>query len=519
MLPKLDVSCIGGDSFRPRWRSNIRRRILSIYISLSVLFGPRQMFAFLFLLPLVTAQGRSFADTVFDVPADLLGGGSALTAAQAAPTNLAVQPPIVQPPPQLPAFEMPRLPAFDGFTQPPVTPAPFTFPTHAPFTLPTHAPFTLPTHPTFTFPTHPTIAPMTFPTPAPPVQQPFFVPPVQQQFFAPQQTQYYGYPSYFNQQQPQQVYSAPVYPQQQYGLYQPQLQLPQTQQYQPQPQPQPQSQPLPQPQPQPQSQPQLQTPEIQNIYNQQSIPAQSYQEKTQPEVPQVSNQVPVSQETSRISISPAKSPLALAAPKIAEETNQSAEVVPTASVEGQKTAANPSTHLAQTKVNVSATQVLEHATLEAEVDATVDRHLWFDATFDTTECRRNLTGIGARFQKKLPSYLKKSGKDSALAKLVEQRVIECDRKSTASHWDKVDQLLAKINLSKTEESECRAGLIQERISCFNVVKFACQFVDEAFLFKLIPARITIQEARQAEGGAEKCRKVVRTVKKRVEQEP
>ncbi|KHJ89598.1 hypothetical protein OESDEN_10574 [Oesophagostomum dentatum] len=68
----------------------------------------------------------------------------------------------------------------------------------------------------------------------------------------------------------------------------------------------------------------------------------------------------------------------------------------------------------------------------------------------------------------------------------------------------------------SEESECRSGLIQERISCVNLLNYTCQFVDPTFIFRLVPARITIQEARQAENGAEKCRKVVRLVKKRLE---
>ncbi|KIH60288.1 hypothetical protein ANCDUO_09466 [Ancylostoma duodenale] len=85
-----------------------------------------------------------------------------------------------------------------------------------------------------------------------------------------------------------------------------------------------------------------------------------------------------------------------------------------------------------------------------------------------------------------------SFQDAALADLIEQRLIECERKTSASHWDKVDSLLAKISLSKSEESECRTGLIQERISCINLLNYACQFVDPTFIFRLVPARITIQ---------------------------
>lgn len=44
----------------------------------------------------------------------------------------------------------------------------------------------------------------------------------------------------------------------------------------------------------------------------------------------------------------------------------------------------------------------------------------------------------------------------------------------------------------SEESECRGGLVQERISCVNLSNYACQFVDPTFIFRLVPARITIQ---------------------------
>lgn len=142
--------------------------------------------------------------------------------------------------------------------------------------------------------------------------------------------------------------------------------------------------------------------------------------------------------------------------------------------------------------------------------------MWFKEDFDTSGCEKNLSAIAEKFRAKFPLYLQKGAKDDALADLVERRLIECDRKSKANHWHKVDGLLAKISLSKSEESECRSGLVQERISCVNLLHYACQFVHPSFTFRLVPARITIEEARQAESGAEKCRKVVRLVKKRLE---
>ncbi|KAK5984056.1 hypothetical protein GCK32_009923 [Trichostrongylus colubriformis] len=142
--------------------------------------------------------------------------------------------------------------------------------------------------------------------------------------------------------------------------------------------------------------------------------------------------------------------------------------------------------------------------------------LWFKDEFDISECQKNLTSISEKFSAKFPIYLHKTGKDAALSGLVQQRLIECERKQAAKHWDKVDGLLTKIALSKSEESECRGGLVQERISCVNLFNYACQFIHPQYIFRLVPARIIIQEARQAEAGAEKCRKVVRLVKKRLE---
>ncbi|PAV57137.1 hypothetical protein WR25_26158 [Diploscapter pachys] len=168
----------------------------------------------------------------------------------------------------------------------------------------------------------------------------------------------------------------------------------------------------------------------------------------------------------------------------------------------------------QSEVTATSQKIEDEAIIVSDNKATA----WFQEKFDTKECRKHLQGISQRFQAKFPSYLQKGGKDVLLAGLVEQRLIECDRKSTTSHWDKVDNLLSKISLSKSEESECRAGLIQERISCVNLLNYACQFVDKSYVFRLVPARITIQEARNAEAGAEKCRKVVRLVKKRLQSE-
>ncbi|CAI4224681.1 unnamed protein product [Auanema sp. JU1783] len=142
--------------------------------------------------------------------------------------------------------------------------------------------------------------------------------------------------------------------------------------------------------------------------------------------------------------------------------------------------------------------------------------IWFKEQTDLTSCRADLNNIAEKFKNKFPVYLRNGGKDADLAELVQQRINECEKKSSAGHWEKVDGLLTKISLSKSEEDECRAGLVQERISCDNLMNYTCQFIAPAYPFRLVPARITIQEARQAESGAEKCRKVVRLVKKRLE---
>lgn len=69
----------------------------------------------------------------------------------------------------------------------------------------------------------------------------------------------------------------------------------------------------------------------------------------------------------------------------------------------------------------------------------------------------------------------------------------------------------------SEEEECRSGLIQEQISCDNVFSYTCQFIQKAYNFRLVPTRLIIQEARFAEDGAEKCRKIVRKIKKELQQ--
>lgn len=67
-----------------------------------------------------------------------------------------------------------------------------------------------------------------------------------------------------------------------------------------------------------------------------------------------------------------------------------------------------------------------------------------------------------------------------------------------------------------EKDECRSGLIQEQISCLNVQSYACQFIERDFHFRLVPARLIVQEARLAEDGAEKCKRIAKMIKKQLE---
>uniref|UniRef100_A0A8R1YUJ9 Uncharacterized protein n=1 Tax=Pristionchus pacificus TaxID=54126 RepID=A0A8R1YUJ9_PRIPA len=141
---------------------------------------------------------------------------------------------------------------------------------------------------------------------------------------------------------------------------------------------------------------------------------------------------------------------------------------------------------------------------------------WFKDRYDVSMCHGQLASIERKFRNKFPPNLQRSGKDAQLASVISERLFECEKKQRAGHWEKVENLIHKIQLSKSEEGECRQGMIQERISCVNLLSFACQFIDPSYTFRLVPARITVNEARQAEAGAEKCRKVVKLVKKRIE---
>ncbi|KAI6223585.1 hypothetical protein M3Y99_01447500 [Aphelenchoides fujianensis] len=141
--------------------------------------------------------------------------------------------------------------------------------------------------------------------------------------------------------------------------------------------------------------------------------------------------------------------------------------------------------------------------------------LWFREDYDTSACRPDPRYLAAEFRQKFPVNLWRSGngKEAILAELLSARLSGCLEKQEGGHWQRVNELLAGLQIPTTEEDECRTGLIQEQIACKNVFSYTCQFIQKEYIFRLVPTRIIIQEARIAEDGAEKCRKVVRKVKK------
>lgn len=62
-------------------------------------------------------------------------------------------------------------------------------------------------------------------------------------------------------------------------------------------------------------------------------------------------------------------------------------------------------------------------------------------------------------------------------------------------------------------------MIEEQISCVNVLSYSCQFVQPSYPFRLIPTRIIVKEAQLTEDGAEKCRKFVRKFKQALSEKP
>ncbi|CAD5222317.1 unnamed protein product [Bursaphelenchus xylophilus] len=142
--------------------------------------------------------------------------------------------------------------------------------------------------------------------------------------------------------------------------------------------------------------------------------------------------------------------------------------------------------------------------------------LWFREDYPDNVCKRDARELAEKFKLKFPANLWKNGKDLVLTDLLTARLGDCIQKQDADHWSRVNGLIHKLQVSPSEEEDCRSGLVQEQISCSNVLSYTCQFIQKPYIFRLVPARIIIQEARIAEDGAEKCRKIVRKVKKELQ---
>ncbi|VDM97682.1 unnamed protein product [Thelazia callipaeda] len=130
-----------------------------------------------------------------------------------------------------------------------------------------------------------------------------------------------------------------------------------------------------------------------------------------------------------------------------------------------------------------------------------------------SDCSKNYQKTATEFTRKFPMKTIRDVKEKRLAEVVKQQLSECDLKSRSNHWQILMKLLPDVKLSPSEEEECKNGLIQERIACVNLISYTCQFIKRDYKFRLVPARVIMQEARLAEDGANKCSKVIRHIKK------
>ncbi|KAM3724139.1 Halomucin [Dirofilaria immitis] len=138
---------------------------------------------------------------------------------------------------------------------------------------------------------------------------------------------------------------------------------------------------------------------------------------------------------------------------------------------------------------------------------------WFNDTIPSFECSQDFQQIATEFQRKFPPQTTRDIKEKRLAEVIKQRLIDCDHKSKSDYWQNLIELVTKVKISPSEEEGCNNGLIQERIACVNLLSYTCQFIKRDYTFRLLPARVIIQEARLIEDGAAKCAKVIRLIKK------
>uniref|UniRef100_A0AAF5PQT7 Uncharacterized protein n=1 Tax=Wuchereria bancrofti TaxID=6293 RepID=A0AAF5PQT7_WUCBA len=139
--------------------------------------------------------------------------------------------------------------------------------------------------------------------------------------------------------------------------------------------------------------------------------------------------------------------------------------------------------------------------------------LWFNDTLPPFDCSHDFQQIAMEFQRKFPAQTARDIREKRLAEMIKRKLIDCDHKTKKNHWQNMVELLAKAKISPSEEEECSNGLVQERIACLNLLSYTCQFIKRDYTFRLIPARVIIQEARIIEDGVTKCVKVIRLIKK------
>ncbi|KAK0417102.1 hypothetical protein QR680_012835 [Steinernema hermaphroditum] len=143
--------------------------------------------------------------------------------------------------------------------------------------------------------------------------------------------------------------------------------------------------------------------------------------------------------------------------------------------------------------------------------------VWFSDDFDAKECAKKPEFLAQQFARKFPQRALTKDKVAKFESFLAMRLRECQKKEAANHWEHIERALGVLKISAIEEEECRSGLVQEQIACANIRNYACQFAQKPFRFRSQPAKTIIQEARLAEDGSEKCRKIVKVLKKKIEQ--
>lgn len=142
---------------------------------------------------------------------------------------------------------------------------------------------------------------------------------------------------------------------------------------------------------------------------------------------------------------------------------------------------------------------------------------WFKDSYDTEDCPSDAETMATMFRRKFPRNLLRHQKETILAELLANRLRECFRKQKDNHWATVYRSIQAVenqneNSGEQERMQCMAGLVQEQIACLNVHSYSCQFIQTNYVFRLVPTRIIVQEAKLAEEGAEKCARFVKNQK-------